>query len=260
MRNLQDPDQFGSGGYCFIKIGKLDWGNIENNWGGFFALHEHMTESSGNSSTLIGVAFIDGAFRHAANFVESPIGPMSKDTTFWPHVRRERWYKIDIFINWEKQVYEIRVDDVVAVVDAPFQGSKVSLVGLYNYHSMTTWFDEVYVGPEDTMGFQCPVSLSAGEELHMKRPTQTGWNVADLGPESSEHEIIRHSSHVSDREVYQHNAGGLVFGDGQPHVAFNSDIKRKTSDGDHVEVLYTFKLVFFLFYSVFASTSCSFVF
>ena len=224
----------------YIRIGNLKYGESSNNWGGFFAIHGpnsygiQSDELTSTENTMIGVAFIDGSFRHAANFNHDPSGMMSReDTIFKRNIRRNRWYKIDIIINWVANKYEIRVDDdVTSAINIPFIGSSIFMVGLYNYDYMTVWYDEIYAGADNHMSFRCPISIDDNSNLLMDRPKQTQWNVTALGPSSSLHTIIRHDSHLSRREMYKHNFGELVFSDGAPHVAFDSDIKYKYLDGD----------------------------
>ena len=99
-------------------------------------------------------------FRHGSNFNFQPgnVEYFQQLPRFEDHVMERRWYKVDILMNWATtpHEYDIRLDDVEVVRRATFTGDAVGRVGLYNYHEVTTWFDEIYLGPDDTMDFQTP--------------------------------------------------------------------------------------------------------
>lgn len=154
-----------------------------------------------------------------------------EDSVFEPYVRLARWYKVDIFFDWERSVYDIRLDDKPRVSNASFIAGHFSRVGLYKHHAGTVWFDELYVGPDDTMSFRSPVTKSDG--IKMRRPAQYGWKLHDIGPDTDYENMTRHSSHLSRRKKYEHQNGGLLYRDGYEHRKFFSDIKTKTKDGDH---------------------------
>ncbi len=42
------------------------------------------------------------------------------------------------------------------------------------FHDNVVWFDEVYVGAEDTMNFECPITV-ADTNLRIRRPVQSNW-------------------------------------------------------------------------------------
>ena len=96
------------------------------------------------------------------------------------------------------------------------------------------WLDEVYAGPDSTLGFGCPRVDGAG--LHFaqdaQRPLQYGWSAAALGAQTRYAPMSRHSSHLSRRLKYQHDNGGLLFRDGYELTSFHSDIATRTPDGD----------------------------
>ena len=75
-------------------------------------------------------------------------------------------------MNWRDMTYNIHIDDELKIFDAPFRSSRLVSVGMYNYDDMDVWFDEIYVGHDDSMYFVCPQTRSLGR-VFMKRPTQT---------------------------------------------------------------------------------------
>ena len=225
----------------YVKLGDATTvGNDEvdkDGWGTTFELREEEWTTSADSKgtdnkVLIGV-FVGKTFRHGANYYGLP-GDTTYDSnqvTFNEYARQEVWYKVDIRINWLDMVYDIYMDDVLRVDKAPFQGGGVRRVGLSTYHHAAVWYDEIYVGRDATMNFRCPKILAEGVE--MNRPMQTGWKSSDIEGYSEKWRMERHESHLSRREAYKYNNGGLIPFDGDGHNKYNSDIKFRFADGDH---------------------------
>lgn len=205
-----------------VVSGPPDHGTSDNNWGAYFALHGDDWET--DLSTVIGVALVNGDFRHGANFAHTPgEAHMYLSTIFYENVLYNVWYKIDIQIYWATLEYDIVVDDVLMVNRATFKAKSIRAVGVYNYHSMTTWFDEIYLGKDDDMSFICPQMNVSG--TYMNRPEQSEWDSTPLY-KNEDWEVIRHKSHVSRRNDYlaQNYYGGLIPSDGGPHAnKFKSD-------------------------------------
>lgn len=65
----------------------------------------------GNDATgLIGVAMVDGKFKHQANYRHVPgydLPVDSPQTVAFRHVEADRWYKLDIFIDWGNYTYKV---------------------------------------------------------------------------------------------------------------------------------------------------------
>ena len=250
----------------YVQIGDFMHGEIQENAGAYFGLRAQngsgsagaggllnvsgdATEAAMNAEVLIGVAVVQGTFRHGANFMHTPRSNEWSDT-FDDDVAVGRWYKVDIYISWRTQTYSVRLDNVLKVYAAPFVGRGVSAVMLHNFDAMTVWFDQIYLGDDDTMGFFCPRSKGSasgggaratlptnGSNIEMDRPTQTGWGPEDLGPSTSYTPMKRHASHLSRRGGvdlnYEESGNGLYA---HLHEEFLSDVQQKFSDGDHVEI------------------------
>ncbi len=43
----------------------------------------------------------------------------------------------------ERACAQVRVDDYTVVLDAPFNGTRISRIGLYSFQQNLVWFDEV---------------------------------------------------------------------------------------------------------------------
>ncbi len=248
----------------FMKFGKYGRGSDVNNVGSYFAIHPppHMvnakfapgpTETPENfdgitqsgGEVLIGVAVSNGHLHHAANYDTLPgVAMDSKDSLVMEFIEHDRWYKIDILINWFNQTYMIRVDDNVRVIDHKFRGQKVEKLGFYNYNEVTTWFDEIFVGRDFTAGFRCPISISdpktkMGSDLYMNRPFETGWGVEELddpvhGRTNSFFPTKQHVSHLKRRNRFKEEFeyGGVVPRSGPKHKLFRTDVKTFSPDGD----------------------------
>ena len=88
----------------------------------------------------------------------------------------------------------------------------------YGWGSGEVFFDEVYVGPDHSTGFRCPVPKRSGVKFQAARPAQRGWGAEDLGGISTTHAMMRHESHLSQREMYKNaDNGGLSPFDGDGH-------------------------------------------
>jgi len=221
----------------FVRFGnnKVD-GQLEDVSGGLFALHDENFKNT--DETVIGVGVVNGRFRHGSNVryamnlqshTHHHLNHVSQDhanhsrissetesdhtnhhnhhhrsfSENLPHtdrVLRGRWYKIDIRMNWRDMTYNIHIDDELKIFDAPFRSSRLFSIGLYNHDSMDVWFDEIYVGHDDSMNFVCPQTRSLGR-VFMKRPTQTEWDEQTEFQDETWN-ITRHESHVSRRSLY----------------------------------------------------------
>jgi hypothetical protein len=115
------------------------------------------------------------------------------------------WHKVDLFLDWEAATYRVRVDDVTVVMHAPLPGAGVTRIGLYAVGGATVFYDEVFAGRDDTLGFECPASLAPGRDLAMRRPSESHWGASDAGPDTGAWAVTRHASHLSRREMYEHS-------------------------------------------------------
>ena len=189
-----------------------------------------------DTSVMIGISMTD-AFRHGANcnFEPGVLEYFRHLPKFENFVQLDRWYKVDISIDWDEHVYDVRLDDVPVVNDASFntEHNSIARVGLYNYHQTTVWFDEIFVGRDDTMGFDTPRVKYDG--IEMTRPWQTGWTNEEIGDRDRYQRMTRHDNHVLDRPLYQRaDGGGLVPYDGKGYRVYISDISQRFENGgDH---------------------------
>jgi hypothetical protein len=81
---------------------------------------------------------------------------------------------VDIRINWESKKYTILIDDTIVTTNQTFSANDLDGIRLSVYRSVDVWFDEIYVGFDNTMNFVCPVSLRTGTGTAGTSPTRRG--------------------------------------------------------------------------------------
>lgn len=120
--------------------------------------------------------------------------------------------------------YSVALNDVLLVRDQPFVGERARSIGLYNWHSMRSSWDEIFVGTDRLMGARCPNPTRKDAGINPVRKGG-GWDAAKVVGKASEFsKQRRHANHVSTREVYKFDHGDLVPFDGPSHRAYNNDI------------------------------------
>ncbi|GMH83814.1 hypothetical protein TL16_g09723 [Triparma laevis f. inornata] len=184
-----------------------------------------------DNKVVIGI-HVGKSFRHGSNYYGMPGDTTYDDklVEFYSHAQQDKWYKVDIKINWSTKKYSIALDDVLLVRAASFVADDLQRVGLATYHSAAVRYDEIYVGADASMGFVCPDILTSGVE--MNRPVQNGWKADDIGGYSSTHRMRRHESHLSRRQLYNYDNAGLTPFDGDGHAKFTNDVKFRFVGGD----------------------------
>ncbi|CEG41490.1 carbohydratebinding protein [Plasmopara halstedii] len=216
----------------FVRVGNLKRGALDTNRGAIFVIH---ASDAADNEAMISVALIDGSFAHEANTLELP------RQFFQDKLQTERWYKLDVTLDWQSHTYSIRLNDVLKVNTAAFQGESVAALSLNNLHAMSTWWDEIYVGVDYLLGFTCPWvqqitdetndGTNEGALLTKKRSWRKLWAESIQKPfATSYHPMVRHESHLSRQEVYNHDNGGLAPFDGVPHRAFFNDVQEQESE------------------------------
>jgi hypothetical protein len=182
-----------------------------------------------NVSNVIGVS-IGYQIMHGANFGSAVDEKyfLKRMVTIDPYPALDRWYKIDIKIKWELNLYSVSIDDTVVATNASFTGDDVDGIRLSVYRSVDVWFDEIYVGLDNTMSFTCPSTTRKGTVTD--QPVQRGWSFEEVHGGNSNgyteyYPMMRHYSHVD-------TTGSIPF-DGQGDVKDNQDIKLQYATGDY---------------------------
>ncbi|KAF0684433.1 Aste57867_23574 [Aphanomyces stellatus] len=201
----------------FLRLGNVQQGTLLNNRGALFGIHR----SSDPTLFVAGIGMLNGAFNYGTNFRGFPLNELV------PHVHAFQWYQFDILLNWQTMKLAIRVNGVTLVSNVPFQTDAIDLVGLYTYDAMQTWWDEIHVGLDHTLNFQCPQVQGENVVLQSNRARPL-WNSNVVGPVTKFAPKISHESHLSKRPVYQYNHGGLVPNDGPSHRTYFNDIADPT--------------------------------
>ncbi|KAG6962434.1 hypothetical protein JG688_00008603 [Phytophthora aleatoria] len=217
----------------FVRVGNLEHDALDTNRGAIFGIHRSDAVEA-NDEIMISIALVDGRFTHEANTFQWP------RQTFQDKIQTDRWYKLDVTLDWLNHTYSIRLNDVLKVKRAKFQGESVAALSLNNFHAMSTWWDEIYVGKDYLLGFSCPwvrqvTDAATGENdgavLTSKRSWRKLWAETFQKPSATTyHPMVHHGSHVSRQEVYKHDNGGLMPFDGAPHRAFFNDVRELESE------------------------------
>ena len=278
----------------YLRFEQTNVGSVVNSQGGQFALHPTGGTSGigargpvgkgiganlharQGGNILIGVAAVNGNLYHSANYddIETMIKEKSVNiTNSSGHVtgseiidpsrllvleayEYKRWYKIDIFISWKNSTYNIRLDDVARINNAPFRGVAIDRLGIYTYHNTKLYADEIFAGDEQTTNFKCPVTLSGGSDgytpqgVQIRRPWETTWGPDSLGSaEEDFHDKVRHTDSYFQRlpryDLPRDENGvatsdvtlsGLIPNDGPGNTKFISGVTQRFADGDYESV------------------------
>lgn len=211
----------------FIKL-DINMENTATGWGALIEIRSHALADiidRGNPVTSEIALFVGEKMRHTSNFVYVPsmTSYIESMTAFHDETKLGQWYKLDIFLDWEEMVYDISVDDsYLGPKSFPFHSNGIKAISISNIHpEVEVWIDEIYVGEDTRLGFQC-------SDLLQNLPTQYAWSHNVYERSNSVHEMIHHESHLFQREIYKSpDHSGLPFYDGQGHVGFNNAVKFK---------------------------------
>ena len=121
------------------------------------------------------------------------------------------------------------LDDTVLAKDQAFQADDIDGIRLSTMRACTVWYDEIYVGFDNTMQFSCPTT-SRDKGTQTMGPDQKHWSLEELLGQGSTgyteyYKMSRHYSHL--------DPFGSVQFDGRGLVSTNQDIKFKYPSGDY---------------------------
>ncbi|KAF1329654.1 hypothetical protein FI667_g5827, partial [Globisporangium splendens] len=225
----------------FVRVGNFAEGKITNNRGAIFGVHAAQSSDDDRDEFTISIGIIDGVFTHEPNAFQW------LRRAFQPKIQPNRWYKVDLFINWYQHTYSIQLNDILKIQNVTFSGASVGSVSVNNFHAMSTWWDEIYVGENHLMDFVCPHVIADRRSTAFSSTTQSNgsgngvvvmkarqlrklWALSFQGPATSYHPMVRHESHLSAQEVFRYNNGGIVPLDGARHREFLNDIRERESE------------------------------
>ena len=190
--------------------------------------------SSVDYTAVIGLA-VGTEIRHGTNFIGVPFTDehVNSLATIYPNVDSNTWTKVDMRFDWKRKVHDLYLNNTRIVRNMPFRGDGIRVISISNFFEGSgVWLDEVFIGPDTTMGFHCPVVLPDGS-VKMERPSEKGWKANEVGGESFTLPMQRHESHISARALYQRENDVFIEKyDGDEKTFFNSDIKFRTDQGD----------------------------
>ncbi len=134
---------------------------------------------------------------------------------------------MDIHISWENQTYTILLNDAIATRNAPFSGDDVDGIRISVTRAVDVWYDEIYVGFDNMMGFTCPFTDRSGTST--AAPPQQHWSFQEVHGGNSNgyteyHAMTRHYNHI--------DPTGTIHFDGQGTVSNNQDLTFSYPSGD----------------------------
>ncbi len=200
----------------------------KTDYGSLFSLISR-GESGLNISNVIGVYF-GSTIMHGANFgsaVDEKVF-LKRLVTIDPYPNIGRWYKVDIKIQWDNHTYLVSLNDTIVTYNQPFKGDDVDGIRLSVTRAVDVWFDEIYVGFDNTMEFSCPITSRTGTST--VAPVQRGWSFDEVHGGNSngytEYNVMTRHYNFLD------TTGSIPF-DGQGAVKDFQDIKLQYADGDY---------------------------
>jgi hypothetical protein len=157
--------------------------SLKTDYGTLFALISR-GESGLNVSNVIGVYF-GSKIMHGANFgsaVDEKVF-LKRLVSIDNYPILSRWYKIDIKIQWVNHTYSVTIDDLIVTTAQTFVGDDVDGIRLSVYRSVDVWFDEIYIGFDNSLDFQCPITLRTGTST--QAPVQRHWSYEEVHGEGN---------------------------------------------------------------------------
>ncbi|EQC30932.1 hypothetical protein SDRG_11410 [Saprolegnia diclina VS20] len=214
----------------FTMVGATQEGTLATNRGAVFNCAVFGVVGVADATTFVwAIGLVNGRFTFGAGL---PTHAQPLRELYAEPVVPFRWYQVDVFMDWTRSTLSIRLDGVTVAADVAFATDKLSSVGIYLADAMQTWWDEIYVGTDETLQFACPRMNPVTGQLSVAPRPRPLWNTAVLGPATTFSGKVRHASHVSARPIYAYNDGGLVPNDGPAHRSYLNDIRdARTYDG-----------------------------
>ncbi|KAJ1438841.1 hypothetical protein B484DRAFT_392074 [Ochromonadaceae sp. CCMP2298] len=212
----------------YTRTDAVEGESAKTDYGTLFALISR-GESGLNVSNVIGV-FSGSTIMHGANFgstVDEKVF-LKRFVTIDNYPILSRWYKIDIKIQWDNHTYSVSIDDTIVAVTQPFKGDDVDGIRVSMYRSVDVWFDEIYVGFDNSLEFQCPITLRTG--TNTQAPVQRHWSATEVSGQESQG--ITQYNTMTRHYNFLDTQGSIAF-DGQGQVSDNQDIKIQSADGDY---------------------------
>ena len=212
----------------FVKFEAFNNQRPIEGWGLGIGLKSEISESMTNVNESLFLKFgetIKHGFATTGGNENIHHNAILSDTTF--AVEFDNWYYIDIRLDWMKSLYSIFIDNTKVVTNQNLMIPSIQSFGIFlPISNIDIWIDEIFVGYDATMNFQCPISIPTGkvevETIHEDR----GWKSEEIDRVSQFHAMTHHESHLSRRTLYHRpDDGGLVPFDGTERLFYSSDLK-----------------------------------
>lgn len=177
-----------------------------------------VTLTSNGAINVVGIYFGE-SITHGSNFEFIPSDSFRATSlnTLEDYPVLDEWYKFDIHMNWQMGTYYLLLNDVMVAKDQPFQAEFLDALQISTFHATDILLDEIYIGVDPTMSFQCPLSQSVG--LKVQGAAQFNWKESQVygGGNGIEafNKMTRHYSFYEPSNV--------VPFDGQGSISFQQD-------------------------------------
>ena len=212
----------------YTRVDAVPGESRKSDYGALFSLISR-GESGLNVSNVIGV-YLGARILHGANFgsaVDEKVF-LKRMVSIDDYPTLSRWYKIDIKIQWVNNTYSVSIDDNVVTTENKFIGSDVDGFRISIHRAVDVWYDELYLGFDTSMDFQCPITRRTGTST--QAPVQRHWSFEEVhGPGSqgfTEYNVMtRHYNFLDD-------IGTIAF-DGQGAIKDFQDLKLQFPEGDY---------------------------
>lgn len=185
-------------------------------------------ESGLNVSNVIGVFFGGNGLMVGANF-ESNVDEdayLKRSVTLDPYPNTQKWYKVDLRINWGAKTFRVLLNDTLLAQDLTFNAQDVDGVRITVFRSIQVYYDEIFVGSDATLGFTCPSADRQGTKT--SAPAQKGWNYDDVHAGQGLATYTQMNRHYN----FLATTGSIPF-DGQGQLNAFQDVYTSEPDGDY---------------------------
>lgn len=161
----------------YTRLDAIEGLSKKSHFGTLFSL---VSRVSGSEKPIIGV-YVGDKIMHGHNFnvkVDEEYF-LKRFATVDEYPGFGFWYKVDLHIDWDAMTYYLLLNDVLVVDAVPFQAESMDGIRLSVNRAASVWFDEIYVGFDNTMGFRCP--MTKRNKVQTSVPMQYGWGLSEEG-------------------------------------------------------------------------------
>ena len=153
----------------------------------------------------------------------------SSTEEIFSNIKFNQWHYVDIRFYWDQHKYDIFVDGFLVVFKEDLEIQSMQSYSLYlSLSNVEVWLDEIFVGDDTSMDFQCPQMIANSYIKIDPIDEGRGWKDSEMGGEDAYKSMTRYESHLSKRDLYHRpDNGGILQYDGVKSISFHSEIKAR---------------------------------